>query len=368
MIKAHGRDQAKRRRSVVIDHADDVETLRRRVTRLEGLLLVLMASDALEPEQLESKSLFQILRPPTRGAASGFAYLAQQLATERSRSALARIGDLQKRVNAETNRLDDRVSQLAESFETRLSALYKEVESNESRTAEYATDTARQLRTLNEEWQAFSAVWSLGGDLSDVKLRRYVPVRIFLSESDRRKTRGVENALKQVLQALHFDVSTEFPGEEGSWWKRLFAGTREAMTQPEVIERLSKVERAVELRGINVPQSEVAKNEAEAVAVLLKAIEGIESVAIQTGSVLIVKSPTPSGGARVHARVLTPVEVAFIEKNQRLLGAPDELLRQLGDHCAQLNGASRDGPSGSALTIRLPESSNEKSQLLPPSP
>jgi hypothetical protein len=56
-----------------------------------------------------------------------------------------------------------------------------------------------------------------------------------------------------------------------------------------VLERLEKIERAVELKGLGQPQAEIDKKQAAPVASLLKAVEKIPKAAIQAGSILLVK-------------------------------------------------------------------------------
>lgn len=169
----------------------------------------------------------------------------------------------------------------------------------------------------------------MGVDLSSVPLPRFIPIRVYLSEGDSKRTQSVSNAIRQLLDTYGFSVSDDFPEESGSWWKKWFAKTREVATQPEMIERLKKIERAVELQGLHKPQSEINRNEAEAVAALLKAVESVPMAAIQAGAILLVKTNSPNMGPCVQVRTLTLRELTLLERNQKLLASPHDILAKL---------------------------------------
>jgi hypothetical protein len=156
----------------------------------------------------------------------------------------------------------------------------------------------------------------------------FLPVRVYLSEASRDDIRNVTKAVSQIADAFGFTVSDEFPEKTGSWWKKWFVKTKDAATQPEVSQRLEELERALQLRGLGKPQAEIDKTQAEAVALLLKAVDGIPNVAIQTGAILLVKT-AQNGSNCLQVRTLTQRELIHLEKHQDLLTTPDTVLSQL---------------------------------------
>jgi hypothetical protein len=83
-------------------------------------------------------------------------------------------------------------------------------------------------------------------------------------------------------------------------------------------KRLSKIERAVELRGLGLPQAEIDEKQASAVSALINAIGSIPSAAIQSGSILLLKL-TVDGQATIQVRTLSQREMIVLENHQDCL-------------------------------------------------
>ena len=62
---------------------------------------------------------------------------------------------------------------------------------------------------------------------------------------------------------------------------------------------------------------------------LIKAIENIPQVAIQSGSLLLVKITDDDGQACLQVRTLSQREMIQLEKHQHLLTSPSTVLREL---------------------------------------
>lgn len=181
----------------------------------------------------------------------------------------------------------------------------------------------------SNELHAYLAAQLLGLDLNDMPLHRFLPIRVYLTKADKQQISQVSKAMNNFAKAFGFEISDDFPAETGSWWKRWFVKTREVISQPELTNRLEKIERALELKGLHKPQSDVDKNEAEATATLIKALENTPNAAIQVGTLLIVKGEDNSGKAYVQSRTLSPDEMICLEKNRHLFSAPQEILKNL---------------------------------------
>jgi hypothetical protein len=201
-------------------------------------------------------------------------------------------------------------------------------------------------KTAETDLHCYLAVQSFGLDLASVPLPRFIPIRVYLSEASRDVIDAVVRAVEGMSYAFGFVVSEEFPAEKGSWWKKWFVKTKEALTQPEVQQRLDKLERALELTGLMQPQANVDKIEAEAAATLIKAVEDVPNVAIQTGSLLLVKTTRKRGGKCVQVRTLTQREMIHLERHQDMLSSPATILERL----TEANGVDQLPPPGTALT------------------
>ncbi|OSM02266.1 putative anti-sigma-factor antagonist [Magnetofaba australis IT-1] len=176
----------------------------------------------------------------------------------------------------------------------------------------------------------------LGDVLNSVKLDRFIPVRVYLSDDNEADVRKVSSAIDKLLGAFGFEFSDDFPAEKGSWWKKWFAKSTEVATQPEVTDRLEKIERALELKGLHKPQSEVDKAQAEAIAALTAATKDIPNVAIQAGSILLVKTTDGNSGPCLQVRTLSTKELIYLENNQHLLCKPETVMQSLSHGSSQL--------------------------------
>jgi hypothetical protein len=165
-------------------------------------------------------------------------------------------------------------------------------------------------------------------------LIRFIPVRIYIQDAGAAEgLKSIANETKiGILNFLDLSIADEFPAETGSWWERFVAKTNTAITQPEVNERLQKLERAIELKGLNLPQSEIDKNEANAISTIITAIQDVTSVTVQSGTILLFKLTDKEGKTHIHARTLSQLEMIYLEKNQHILKEqPGDVLKQLAE-------------------------------------
>jgi hypothetical protein len=214
-------------------------------------------------------------------------------------------------------------------LEQRLEFLINEVRRSHNELKQSYAGLRQSNNELQVELHTYLSIASLGIDMRDIPLRRFIPVRVYLSESDEAEL-GTK-ALKAILDSLDLSISDVFPMETGSIWQRLFAKTNDVASQPEIAERLQKLERAIEIQGLHQPQSQVDKNEAEAISVIISALDKVSSAAIQVGSIVIIKLPDPGGNPCIQARALSQRELIHLEKNPHLLKEPQKILDRLTD-------------------------------------
>lgn len=184
--------------------------------------------------------------------------------------------------------------------------------------------------TGQEDLNLFLIALSLGWDMQVIPMHRFIPVRLYFSDDvDEKETQDLRSSLSGYLKGLGFEIANEAPAEYGSWFKRLVAKSKEALTQDEVLERLRKAERALELATLQIKQSEVDRNQAEAASKLLEAIADASEAVCQIGSILVVKHRGPDGKNRVFTRSLTAAEMIYLESHQELLKSPERILESI---------------------------------------
>jgi hypothetical protein len=109
------------------------------------------------------------------------------------------------------------------------------------------------------------------------------------------------------------------------------------VTSDEVVNRLQKAERAIELAALNRVQAEVDQKQAAAAAQLIEALKPVPHGVCAIGSVLVVKITGADGNSKVMARTLTQKQMIVIERDDKILRDPFTLLDRL-------DAIEKDGP------------------------
>lgn len=148
----------------------------------------------------------------------------------------------------------------------------------------------------------------------------YTPVRIYLAAGE--DPGLVELAVFGLLEAYGFQVEHQDVPITGSWYRRFWVRTKEAA--PPVEELLAKLQRALELRELDHPQSEVDLNQADAVARLLGALSPESDALMQIGSLVLIKVEN-----KVFVRTLTQGELIYFNRNPALFQDPANALQVL---------------------------------------
>ncbi len=189
----------------------------------------------------------------------------------------------------------------------------------------------RAVLALESDPNAFKGLVQIANSLGESKEKRLLAIRAYISDDDPEKAEQFAKAISLFKEALDLVVVEDPPAEKGSWWKSWVTNTKEAVSQPEMAERLRKTERAIEMQILHKTQSEVDKNQAEAVSALVSSLENVGDAAIQVGSLLIVKT-TNNQGASVAVRTLTQNQLSLLEKDPSILKIPSNILEVLSSN------------------------------------
>ena len=157
-----------------------------------------------------------------------------------------------------------------------------------------------------------------------------IQVRIYLAVGD--DAGPIDLAVLDLLDAYGFRVEFRDVPVMGSWFREFWVHVKRS--SPPIDEQLVKLARAVELQGLDRPQSEVDLNQAEAVARLLGALDSESDALIQVGSVFLVKFNNV-----VVVRNLSQTELAYFSRNPALFKDPEKALQ-----CLQEGWAERQPP------------------------
>lgn len=318
----------------------DPSSIAQRLRRLELLFATLVLSD-VEGDTYDEEMWFA-LRHLFRAddVYPDFYYLLDRLQEKKRRQE-------PESINQKFQQLQDEVGAIRSSSEGLRSEFQALLRENFAPLEDRFGTLAEDSQSLRMETHSLLAIQALGLPTERVRAIRFVPVRAYIDRTPQGAVVAISDAVDDVLAAFGFVIADEFPEIRGSWFKKWFAKSKEMLSQPEVLERLEKIERAVVIKAIDKPQADVDDKQAAAIAKLIKCLDKIPNAAIQAGSVLVVKL-TVNGAPIIQARTLTQEEMIQLENNQLLLQDPAQVLSRLNDACSTAKRIPRTRTSGGA--------------------
>ena len=193
-----------------------------------------------------------------------------------------------------------------------------------------ATLKAYVLKRIEEEnriTQEYLIAQSAGISPDIIPLPRYVPIRIYLEKGVNSEL--VTDSVTNLAKELDIAIANQYEPELGSWFQKLIGRTNDAIPKDELLRRLEKAERALELAKINKVQSEIDNNLGTAASSVIQALKGEDNAAIQLSSLLIVKRTDDNGKSVIATRTLTQKELVYLERNPSLVQNPKDILELL---------------------------------------
>ncbi|WP_316164980.1 MULTISPECIES: hypothetical protein [unclassified Bradyrhizobium] len=280
--------------------SDREKNLEIRVAALESLLIRLLA---MNPEFVS-----EFFRGGPRSAAEFF---KEALPRSAGRSAY--------QPNTVVANLQHRLSTLGDDFEKLTRSLIEERERTDYRIAQIEG----QLEGIRERERAYIdtlLLLSTEDTFAHVQMNRLMLVSVYIESGHPIRIFQLSEAVRDLISDMGFSILSDLGAENGSWFSRLLGRSDDPITRDEVYERLSKVERALELKGIEVPQSEADLNRANAAKAILEAFRDEEEAAAVLGSLCVLKK---DGKAVVIS--LSQEQVLAIRKDPELLRNPSGL-------------------------------------------
>ncbi len=166
-------------------------------------------------------------------------------------------------------------------------------------------------------------------ELSSNSIISRIPVYIYLDTNDSTASKNIYTLLQQIFSSFNIYPIVDIAAEKGSWIKKLLLRPKKNLTSEELIERLKKFEHGVEITFIEKTQSEINKNNADALSALLLACKDVPKVCLLIGSILIIKDEELDSKSFLLCRTLTTNEAILIKEKPSLLKDPSTLLRLL---------------------------------------
>lgn len=152
---------------------------------------------------------------------------------------------------------------------------------------------------------------------------------IFVDTDDFTKAENIFASANEFFETYGFEISDEGKIKQGSWFKeKVVYKIRNIYRSKEAQELFDKTKKALELQQIELHQSTVTKNYAEAAAALLNSFKEVPNIAIFLNPLIIAKA-TVNGEPQLVIYQMTIDEIIFLDKNPELKNNPLELIRQL---------------------------------------
>lgn len=266
-----------------------------RILRLKELSAKLRSSNQHSWELIPAGSFNYVTRIPSRNENNQLAEQVEYL------SRLVSV--LQEKVNV----LDEVIVANNNLIENQGKAIY---------------DIGTKFKKLNED--AFSYISDKENNVST----QYLNVELYLDTDDPQSIFSVYSSVLDFLETIDFKSFIELDAIKGSWWKKFIARSNKFISSDDVTTRLKEAEYALEVQILK-SQSEVDKNQSEALSNIMVSLKDIPNAAIRIGSLLVVKTTNEAGEVSVIVQTLSLSQLHLLNKHPHLLTQPKNILDQL---------------------------------------
>ncbi len=188
----------------------------------------------------------------------------------------------------------------------------------------------QEIKNLNAENINLKEILYNDSSAFDSKMKiQTIPIDIYIDTDDSKIIFGVYSSVLDFLKTIRFEKAFEFNAVKGSWIKKILAKSLDAITSEEVVDRLKEIEYGVEVNTILKQQSEIDKNQSEALSNIIGSLKDIPNAAIRIGALIVVKLTDSEGSVSLQTRTLSIKELHLLNKKPELLQMPKQILQAL---------------------------------------
>jgi hypothetical protein len=155
-----------------------------------------------------------------------------------------------------------------------------------------------------------------------------ISIAVYLDTDNQEKIDVVLGAVGELRQYAGFGDEHDVVVKRGSIFHRARAFLVRGVTAPEVADRLTKLERALELTHLDSKQAEVDSTTAGAVQQIIESISDIDRACIRAGSLLVLKFQAGSESV-ILVRNLSQIEIRAFERCPEIQTKPEAVLTSL---------------------------------------
>jgi hypothetical protein len=155
-----------------------------------------------------------------------------------------------------------------------------------------------------------------------------ISIVVFLDTNDQRKIATVLEKIAVIRTAGGYDEERNIDIRQGSIFRKAKSAIARGISSEAVADRLTKVERALELAYLDDKQANVDSVEASAVRQLIESVQDINRACMRVGSIFLVKFQT-AGESVVLIRNLSQIEIRALERCPEIQARPEAALNAL---------------------------------------
>jgi cold shock CspA family protein len=168
-----------------------------------------------------------------------------------------------------------------------------------------------------------------------------ISVDAYLDTNDMTTARAVLDAIDELAGLLGYEIPTDEEIRRVSVWRNAKAALQRGVAHEEVRNRLIKMERALELVGIDERQASVDVKTAEAVERLMSGLQDVPQACMRVGSLLMVKYQDHRGPVLL-VRSMSQLELRAFERYPEIQQDPRTAIEALATAISNLEPAAWD--------------------------
>lgn len=176
-----------------------------------------------------------------------------------------------------------------------------------------------------------------------------IDVAVYLDTANPNIVNQAFQAVDDLTSLMGYSAPEDIRIVHGSIFRWSRSRVQDALGSEGVKSRLIKGERALEIVGLDLPQSQADLQWAQAVNQVIASLANIPQACIRVGSLLIVKFQGVSGPV-VLTRALSQLEIRALERYPEIQMHPEQILGMLYDATCSLEADFGNGDSNSSPT------------------
>jgi len=183
--------------------------------------------------------------------------------------------------------------------------------------------------------------------LDNVKMKRYLPVDIYLDTDDPKALETVNEAVRKLLESMDLEVCSTPEVFKGSIIEKFWVATKSIAANIDVIRKVADIIASFR-KGhgqIKTDRLFYKKKPAIDVSETLKYLKNVPNISIRIGTLLITKS-TSRDIPLIQMKNLTRQEVTLLDSHPKILRNPKNILQKL-------NALKQEKQMGSRMAMGL---------------